>query len=133
MVPNTLFSLKSFIVSAQGMGYSYKNPLGADSVWSTVVINFGSAGSFLFIFLTGFFLNFLRHLSENNRFWAVYYILVCSILPFQFFRDGFYIINKQLFFNFLILPAIVLVALKFIQYGQYLFKSDSPASKLAIE
>lgn len=124
LIPNTIFSLKSYVVSTQGMGYVYQNPLGADSVWSTVVINFGSAGSFFFIFITGFMLNFLRHLSENNRFWAVYYILVCGMLPFQFFRDGFYIINKQLFFNFLILPAIVLVVLRFVQYGQYLFETN---------
>ena len=124
LIPNTIFSLKSYVVSTQGMGYVYQNPLGADSVWSTVVINFGSIGSFFFIFIAGFMLNFLRHLSENNRFWAVYYILVCGMLPFQFFRDGFYIINKQLFFNFLILPVIVLVLLKFVQYGQNLFQSN---------
>jgi hypothetical protein len=118
LVPNTVVSLKPYIVSAQGMGYEYQNPLGADSVWSTFVINFGSVGSFFFIFATGFMLCFLRHLSENNRFWAVYYILVCGMLPFQFFRDGFYIINKQLFFNFLLFPALILLLLKTIIYLQ---------------
>ena len=112
------------MVSTQGMGYVYQNPLGADSVWSTFVINFGSVGSFFFIFCTGFMLNFLRHLSENNRFWAAYYILVCGMLPFQFFRDGFYIINKQLFFNFLLLPALILIVLKFVQYGQLLIETN---------
>lgn len=124
LVPNTIISLKSFMVSTQGMGYVYQNPLGADSVWSTFIINFGSVGSFFFIFLTGFMLNFLRHLSENNRFWAAYYILVCGMLPFQFFRDGFYIINKQLFFNFLLLPALILIVLKFVQYGQSLVETN---------
>jgi len=124
LMPNTVFSLQPYVISTQAMGYEYLSPLGADSVWSTFVINFGSVGSFFFIFFTGFMLNFLRHLSENNRFWAVYYILVCGMLPFQFFRDGFYIINKQLFFNFLILPAIVLVVLKFIQYIQIFMQTN---------
>lgn len=125
LVPNTIFSFQPYIVSAQGMGYSYENPLGADSVWTTYIINFGSYGSFLFLFVTGFMLNFLRHLSEKSRFWAVYYILICGMLPFQFFRDGFYIINKQLFFNFLLLPAVILICLKTIIYFQNTFKTGS--------
>lgn len=124
LVPNTIISFKPYVVSTQGMGYVYQNPLGADSVWSTFVINFGSVGSCCFLFVTGFMMNFLRHLSENSRFWAVYYILVCGMLPFQFFRDGFYIINKQLFFNFLLLPVLMLIVLKFVQYGQSLIENN---------
>jgi hypothetical protein len=116
LIPNTFVSLKPYIITSQGMGYSYLSPLGADSIWSTYIINFGVIGSFMFIFLTGFILNLLRHLSEKNRFCAVYYILICGMLPFQFFRDGFYIINKQLFFNFLFVPGIILIVLKLIRY-----------------
>jgi len=112
VIPNTIFSLQPYIVSTQGMGFTYENPLGADSLWTTLVINFGAIGSFFFVFITGFVLNFLRHLSENSRFWAVYYILVCGLLPFQLFRDGFYIVNKQLFFNFLLLPGMILLFLR---------------------
>jgi oligosaccharide repeat unit polymerase len=115
LIPNTVISLQPYVVSTQDMGYTYQSPLGADSLWTTLVINFGSIGSFLFILITGFFLNFLRHNAERTRFGAVYYIMVCGILPFQFFRDGFYIINKQLFFNFLVLPGLILIALKFLQ------------------
>ena len=116
LIPNTLVNLKPYVVSAQGMGYSYLSPLGADSIWSTFIINFGAAGSVIFLFITGFLLNFLRDFSTRSRFGAVYYILVCSILPFQFFRDGFYIINKQLFFNFLLFPAVLLYILKLVKY-----------------
>jgi hypothetical protein len=118
LVPNTIFSLQPYVVSTGSMVQGYESPLGADSVWSNFVINFGSIGSFFFVFITGFMLNFLRHLSEHSRFAAVYYIMVCGILPFQFFRDGFFIINKQLFFNFLLLPGIILLALKTILYLQ---------------
>jgi hypothetical protein len=112
LMPNTIIPLKSFVISTQAMGYMSQSPLGADSVWSTYVINFGSVGSFFFLFVTGFVLNFLRHLSETSRFWAVYYILLCGMLPFQFFRDGFFIINKQLFFNFLLFPGLILFLMK---------------------
>lgn len=127
LVPNTFFSLRPYVVSAQGMGYTYLSPLGADSVWSTYIINFGAVGSCFFIFLTGFLLNFLRHLSESSRFWAVYYILVCGMLPFQFFRDGFYIINKQLFFNFLLLPGLILVIMKSVIWLQGKMSSRAAA------
>jgi oligosaccharide repeat unit polymerase len=116
MIPNTFISLRSYVIAASAMGYTYENPLGADSVWTNYIINFGWAGSVIFIFITGFMLNLLRHLSENNRFWAVYYILVCGMIPFQFFRDGFFIINKQLFFNFLFIPGLILIALKVLHY-----------------
>ena len=118
LVPNTFFSLQQYAVPTSRMAANYQNPLGADSIWTNVVINFGSMGSVFFFFVTGFMLNFLRHNSEGRRFGAAYYILVCSLLPFQFFRDGFYILNKQLFFNFLILPAMILLAMKMILYLQ---------------
>ncbi len=118
LIPNTFGNARQYVVSAQEMGYMYESPLGADSVWTNFVINFGAGGSFIFVCATGFILCALRHFSERNRFCAVYYILVCGILPFQFFRDGFFILNKQLFFNFLIIPGLVLLAMKLIIYFQ---------------
>lgn len=129
LFPNSIFSLSKFIVQIKNMGYHYLNPLGADSIWSTIVVNFGSIGSFFFIFLTGFLLNFLRHLAENRRFWAAYYICVCGMLPFQIFRDGFYIINKQLFFNFMLFPAILLFSLKLIEFTQKLHPTITDLQK----
>jgi hypothetical protein len=122
LVPNTIVKTQPYIVSGQGMGYHYLSPLGADSVWTTYIVNFGIIGSFLFIFLTGFLLNFLRYASRRNRFAAVYYILVCGMIPFQLFRDGFYIINKQLFFNFLLFPAMILFLLKLALYFNRIIK-----------
>lgn len=114
MVPNTLISLKPYIVSTNSMVNDYKSPLGGDSIWSTLVINFGTIGSCFFIFITAFLLHFLRKMSSRGRFWAVYYMLVCGLLPFQIFRDGFYLIHKQLYFNFLLFPAFLLAILKLI-------------------
>jgi len=114
LIPNTLVNAHQFVVPTSGMGFSYVNPFGADSIWTSLVINFGSIGSFFFVFSMGFMLTLLRHLSENSRFWAVYYILVCAMLPFEFFRTGFFILNKELFFNFLFLPVVIGVAMKMI-------------------
>ncbi|HMH22023.1 MAG TPA: O-antigen polymerase [Puia sp.] len=117
LVPNSILPLKSLIVSSHA-GYAFQTPLGAESVWTNIIINFGVIGSFIFMGITGFMLNLLRHLSEDNHFWAAYYLMVCGMLPFQFFRDGFYIVNKQLFFNFLFLPLLILFILKCIQFAQ---------------
>jgi oligosaccharide repeat unit polymerase len=125
LVPNSVLPLKSFIVSSHA-GYAFQTPLGAESVWTNLIINFGIIGSFVFMWITGFMLNLLRHLSEDNRFWAVYYVLVCGMLPFQFFRDGFYIVNKQLFFNFLFLPLLILFVLKCIQSAQAGLTAPAP-------
>ncbi len=122
MVPNSILPLKQFIVSTHD-GYSFQTPLGAESVWSSIIINFGIIGSFFFMMITGFVLNMLRHLSESSHFWACYYIMVCGMLPFQFFRDGFYIVNKQLFFNFMLLPLLILFVLKCIRLAQQKYNS----------
>jgi hypothetical protein len=130
LVPNTFFNLAPYIISTQSMVNNYASPLGADSAWSNFVINFGSVGSCIFLFLCGFVLNHLRYLSSRRRFWATYYLLVCGILPFQFFRDGFYILNKQLFFNFLFLPGLILLVLHIVFYLNRSYRTmsvDTPA------
>lgn len=118
LVPNTIFSLSNYVIDTKSMGYDMVTPLGADSIWTSLIINFGYLGSFVFIFITGFLLNFLRHLSEKSHFWTTYYILVCAMIPFEFFRTGFFLLNKQLFFNFMFLPAFFLFTLKIFRYLQ---------------
>jgi oligosaccharide repeat unit polymerase len=118
LIPNTIIELRPYIVSTGQMAKGYQSPLGADSLWTNIVINFGIIGSFVFVFITGFLLNMLRYLSTKSRFAATYYILVCGMLPFQLFRDGFYLLNKQLFFNFLFLPALLLTVIKLLLYLQ---------------
>jgi hypothetical protein len=118
MVPKTFFDFQPYVVSVKSMGYTFQNPLGAESIWTTSVINFGTLGSLIFIYLAGFFFNLLRCLSTQSHFWAVYYILACAILPFQLFRDGFFIINKQLVFNFFLLPASCFLVLNMLSLLQ---------------
>jgi uncharacterized membrane protein len=112
LVPNTILKVKPYLVSLESMADGYRNPLGADSIWTNLVINFGSVGSVIFIFMTGGLLALLKKMAGLKRFWAAYYLMVCGMIPFQFFRDGFYILNKQLFFNFLLFPLLVLLLLR---------------------
>lgn len=81
-------------------------PLGARSVLLSVISNFGLVGGCLFLFMFGSFFSVIR-LYGNKIFWKVYYICICSILPFQFFRDELSIINKMIFFNFLFVPIVM--------------------------
>jgi hypothetical protein len=114
LIPNSILPVKQWVVSPQQMGFTYESPLGADSAWTNIIINFGWLGSLVFLFLTGFLLRLLQLKSVHSRFWTVYYLMVVSFLPFQFFRDGFFILNKQLFFNFLILPGLILLGMQVI-------------------
>ncbi|MBA4167198.1 MAG: oligosaccharide repeat unit polymerase [Chitinophagaceae bacterium] len=125
MIPNTILNLQRFVISTKEMGFTYDNPLGAESAWTTFIINFGVIGTFIFLFVTGFLINMLRAWSETSRMGATYYILVCSILPFQFFRDGFYILNKQLVFNFCLFPACILLFLQLINFSQIILNKGS--------
>jgi hypothetical protein len=118
LVPNTLFSVRPYLVSLESMAVGYRNPLGADSIWTNLVINFGSVGSVFFMFGTGFILAALKRMAFQRRFWAAYYLMVCGIIPFQFFRDGFYILHKQILFNFLLFPAVVLLILRLMLFLQ---------------
>jgi hypothetical protein len=114
LVPNTLLTVKPYLVSLESMAKGYQNPLGADSIWTNLVINFGSIGSAVFMFCTGGLFALLKQMAGYRRFWAVYYLMVCGVIPFQFFRDGFYLLHKQLLFNFLLFPAAVLLMLRLL-------------------
>jgi hypothetical protein len=114
LVPNTLLTVKPYLVSLESMARGYQNPLGADSIWTNLVINFGSIGSAVFMFCTGGLFALLKQMAGYRRFWAVYYLMVCGVIPFQFFRDGFYLLHKQLLFNFLLFPAAVLLMLRLL-------------------
>lgn len=114
IIPNTTISLTPYIVSTQSMVKGYESPLGADSLWTNAIINFGMLGSILFFFITGFLLHLLKHSSQKSKVWAVYYLMICGIIPFQLFRDGFYLIHKQVYFNFLILPGLIILMMKLV-------------------
>ncbi|HEY3309432.1 MAG TPA: hypothetical protein VGJ93_13340 [Desulfuromonadaceae bacterium] len=105
--PSFLFENKSDYLLDLHSVYSYNAPFGADSIFVSVQGNFGYVYGICYMFLIGLYFSVIKVLSGHSSFLKTYYILICAVLPFQFFRDSFSIINKQLFWNMLILPVLL--------------------------
>ena len=97
----------------QPISLSYYSPLGATSILVSLIANFGILGSCIALFLLGFFFSYIR-LNAHTLFFKTYYCCICGIIPFQLFRDEFSIVNKMLFYNFLLFPCLFLIIEKFI-------------------
>jgi oligosaccharide repeat unit polymerase len=95
-----------FIVNIRD-SHQFASPLGALSIFVAAQINFGVIFSFIFFFLLGFYYSIMERNAKYSIFYRSYYILICAILPFQLFRDGFEIFNKQLFWNMFTVPAVL--------------------------
>lgn len=103
-VPTLLFSNKAEFI--QPITLNYDNPFGATSLLVSLIANFGILGSCFVLFLLGFFLTSLR-LNGRTLFTKTYYYCICGIIPFQLFRDSIPIVNKMLFYNFLLFPFLL--------------------------
>ena len=107
-LPAPLFENKAeWILHLKDIKY-FEAPLGATSVFISIHGNFGWYVGGFFMFFVGLFYSLIEFYSRNSNFFLAYYVSIASVLPFQFFRDGFTIINKQIFWNMLILPLILL-------------------------
>jgi len=113
-LPSFIFKNKSNMIIGLNEYYYYIGPLGADSIFVSIQGNFGWYFGTLFMFCVGFYYSLIEFASRKNSFLMAYYIGVVSILPFQFFRDNFAIINKQIFWNILIVPFVILTVLLFL-------------------
>ena len=103
-VPTLLFPNKAEFI--QPITLNYDNPFGATSLLVSLIANFGILGSCFVLFLLGFFLTSLR-LNGRTLFTKTYYYCICGIIPFQLFRDSIPIVNKMLFYNFLLFPFLL--------------------------
>jgi hypothetical protein len=108
-IPRFIFPMKTSLVPT--IPYDYDAPLGALSVFVSLIGNFGIIGSLIFLFLVGMYSSYI-YLHTYKKFVYVYYIAYCSIIPFQFFRDSYTISNKSVFFTFLVIPILVLFITK---------------------
>jgi hypothetical protein len=108
-IPTFVYPEKSNLITSARDLYNYSSPKGADSIFVSVSANFGVVGGAVFFGFLGFYYSTVARFSKSNRFALVYYVLIVSLLPFQFFRDNFSIVNKQLFWNFLLIPAFLLI------------------------
>jgi hypothetical protein len=109
-IPTFILPSKAAYISSLHEVAAFSSPLGATSIYVGLVGNFGIIFSYVFTLILGYYYSYVRLLSKKYYFFIVYYCLIYAILPFQFFRDGFAIFNKQLFFSFLILPMVFVFA-----------------------
>lgn len=109
-VPSILLESKSELIVPVSDLFPYESPLGADSIFVSAVGNFGWLGTMLYMFGVGLGFSVARMLARDIPFFQAYYIMIAALLPFQFFRDNFAILNKQIFWNLLILPGFVVLA-----------------------
>ena len=103
-VPTLLFPNKAEFI--QPITLNYDNPFGATSLLVSLIANFGILGSCFVLYLLGLFLTSLR-LNGRTLFTNTYFYCICGIIPFQLFRDSIPIVNKMLFYNFLLFPFLL--------------------------
>lgn len=110
-IPSVVFPNKvDFILPIDANFYT---PFGALNIIVSLIYNFGIIGSLVVIYFFGFILTYIRINCKSTLFKSYYYC-ICGILPFQFFRDDIHVINKMLFYNFLLLPLIFLLVEKIL-------------------
>jgi hypothetical protein len=90
----------------------FEAPLGANSIFVGVQADFGYFFGLIYFCILGCTYSILSMLARYNCYVRAYYLCCCAVLPFQFFRDGFFIVNKQLLWNFLIIPVVIILMAK---------------------
>lgn len=94
----------------------YDQPLGATNLIVSLVSNFGIIGGGIFMFYLGYGIEYVRK-RKRSVFGTTFYICICGVLQFQFFRDNLSIVNKVVIMNLLIIPLILrFVAVKFLTH-----------------
>ncbi|MDE9544017.1 hypothetical protein [Xenorhabdus bovienii] len=93
---------ENLIIDIRDMGFDFISPLGATSLFVSLLANFGTIGGLFFIFFFSAIIEKSKQ-SLDIRI-RIFYTTACSIIPFMLFRDGFGIILKVLFFTGLIIP-----------------------------
>lgn len=105
-LPSFIFTDKSSLIISSKELINYETPVGATNVLVSSIANFGLLGTAFFFFFTGAFYSYIFSKIKSG-FLFVYYITICAILPFQFFRDNFAILNKMIYYNLFLLPYML--------------------------
>lgn len=104
ILPSFILNKEDVIINISDMGFDYISPLGATSLFVSLLGNFGVLGSFIFIYLFSKILSISRQ-SPKVYFQCFYYIS-CGVIPFMLFRDSFGISLKVMILTGLIFPYI---------------------------
>lgn len=102
LAPNILNYKESINIGIESMGYVFSSPLGATSVFTSLSANFGILGTYFYLFFLGFTISKIQY--SPKIYFRCMYLMSCAVLPFMFYRDGFGIVNKVIFFTGLIIP-----------------------------
>lgn len=110
VIPSFVFPDKAdYIVSQATLG-DYSAPLGASNVIVSALVFFGLPIWCLVIFVYSNFISFLKREATDYFLARCLYAIICSLLPFFFFREIFQIQFKLFLTFFLIVPvSLVLV------------------------
>lgn len=119
IVPRPLFPSKNEFLVPLSSYVEFSSPLGAQSIFVSLVGNFGILFFCFFVFLFSVFISVCSYLSYRNDFFKWYYAFLSSVLAFSFFRDSFSIVNKLVLFNGLFLPLAVLFFLAIFRFKRY--------------
>lgn len=108
LVPSLVWPGKeAYIYDLSVQGYYVYAPLGAESIFASLVANFGVIGSALVLSVIGGFLQFL-YFYRGNGFFLASYTGFLSLIPFMFFRDPFSIFLKSLVLVSFLVPFLFL-------------------------
>lgn len=114
-IPSLLLPDKSnYMINLSDLA-NFEAPLGANSIFVGVQADFGYFFGLMFFSILGCFYSILNMLARYDYYIRAYYICCCAVLPFQFYRDGFFIVNKQLLWNFLVVPILIVLVAKIIR------------------
>lgn len=104
-MPSFLVDKTRCLISVENLGFSYDSPLGATSLFVSLIANFGVLGSFVFLML--FSLSICLSKNSDRIFLQSYYYISCGVIPFMLFRDAFGISIKVLFLTGFLIPFII--------------------------
>jgi|SaaInl8_200m_RNA_FD_contig_123_4447_length_8110_multi_9_in_2_out_1_3 hypothetical protein len=128
MLPSFIFEDKSLYIIRLNEKFIYEKPLGAQNIFVSIQGNFGWLLGSVYMFFMGLYFSVVFYLSKKYILFRIYYILIISILPFQYYRDAFSIINKQLYWNMFIVPILIISMLFIINI--ILFKRSRNANNI---
>jgi hypothetical protein len=113
LIPTYFFPTKSEIIQSMiKLEYQFVNPLGAENLFVSCVINFGLFGSILFIIIFSLIINYAKKIIPAS------YIMILGLLPFTFFRDPFSVsIVKNIFQYSLLMPFLFYCIMNLIYFS----------------
>lgn len=110
LVPTALFPNKlDYILLPEMYGYFIYNPIGAFSLFVSLIINFGILGSAIFLYFFGNIMGRIKY-RVNSILSKTIYVMISGFIIFTFFRDGFEtsLIKNILEFS-IIIPIIIIL------------------------